>query len=318
MILGRHSRSGASRRWPLLVAACLAFAPPARAQGAPAPVDSPAEQAPAPDAAAAAAAKAACVRSFTEAQALHQKGELLRARAELQACGREICPDAIRAQCVRWLRQVEESLPSIVVTAVDTAGNDRADVRVLVDGELTRSALDGQPLELDPGVHELRLELSGAAPVVRRIVVAQGERLRRLSVRFETGRPPPRRHAPPPRPPTAPAAPEAAGTPAGPSPLVYVGFGLGAAGLLAGTITGVLSLVSAAALEDDCPGRICPPEKQDDIDTGRAVAHASTASFALGAAGAATGLVALLLGPKSAPAAAARAPGRAFLLELRF
>ena len=56
-----------------------------------------------------------------------RSGKLLAARAALLACSREICPDAVRGDCVDWLEDVNRSVPSVVVTARD-CGVDVVDV----------------------------------------------------------------------------------------------------------------------------------------------------------------------------------------------
>jgi len=97
------------------------------------------------------------------------------------------------------------------------------------------------------------------------------------------------------------------------SPLVWVGFGVGAAGLVAGTITGAVALSKTAKLRDTCGSTICGPQHEDDVQRAEAIAHGSTVSFALGGAGVALGLVALLWlsggddesGPAGAPQGAA-------------
>jgi hypothetical protein len=93
--------------------------------------------------------------------------------------------------------------------------------------------------------------------------------------------------------------PDGGDTPAEPSsgglsPLVWVGFGVGAAGLLVGGITGGIAAGKASDLKDRCPDNACPREEtEDDYDSTYTMAHVSTVGFVVGGAGAALGLVAL-------------------------
>ncbi len=80
------------------------------------------------------------------------------------------------------------------------------------------------------------------------------------------------------------------------SPWVYVGFGVGGAGLLSWAITGGISLSQSNALKDECGADgVCPPEREGDLDTATSLAHVATASFALGLVGTGVGVTALLL-----------------------
>src|SRR5262249_27826056 len=80
------------------------------------------------------------------------------------------------------LEVVEESMPSVVFRALDAEGHDVIDVRVLVDGALLTTELDGRAWPLDPGVHVIRYEHGGAAAVEERAVVQQGQKNRLLTL----------------------------------------------------------------------------------------------------------------------------------------
>jgi hypothetical protein len=246
-------------------------------------------------------ATAACLDAFAEAQRLRRKGQLLASRDQLVRCSLPACPALLANRCVPWLDEVNAAVPSILLAARDPAGDDTVAVRVLVDGSVIRQRLDGRPIQIDPGMHRLRFELEGADPIERSIALVEGEKGRRLDLRFQA--PPIEMDLLEPEP-----APEPGYTP---SPLVWVGFGVGAAGFVVGTVTGALSLAKAADLRDACPDDTCDESLRDDHDEGLALAHAATASFAVGAAGAVLGVVALLfLGePPLVGGPASRGPG---------
>jgi hypothetical protein len=81
------------------------------------------------------------------------------------------------------------------------------------------------------------------------------------------------------------------------SPLVFVGFGVGAAGLIAGTITGALSLSQTSSIKDKCDATTgaCPPDTAEDISGANTLANVSNITFAVGAAGVAVGVVGIFL-----------------------
>lgn len=128
-------------------------------------------------------AKLACVHRHEEAQVARRSGKLLAARAALLACSREICPDAVRGDCVDWLEDVNRSVPSVVVAARDR-GLDVADVKVFLDGELVATRLTGSALEADPGEHHFRFELARGPVVERTVLMSEGMRNRPIEVEF--------------------------------------------------------------------------------------------------------------------------------------
>jgi len=78
------------------------------------------------------------------------------------------------------------------------------------------------------------------------------------------------------------------------SPVAWTAFGVGAAGLLVGSVTGSIALSQSDALSKSCEDGNCTPERESERDRIRVIAHASTASFIVAGAGAATGLVLVL------------------------
>ncbi|HEX8794323.1 MAG TPA: hypothetical protein VF765_25440 [Polyangiaceae bacterium] len=132
-----------------------------------------------------------CFSSAETAQKLRAQGHLREARERLLTCAQKECPTAVQSDCSTWLAQVEADLPSIVVQAHDTQGNDLPDVAVLVDGSRVADRLDGRPIELDPGPHALRLERSGSQPVDRSIVLVEGQKERQVEATLEAVAAPP-------------------------------------------------------------------------------------------------------------------------------
>lgn len=124
--------------------------------------------------------KRTCVDASDHAQTERADGHLAAARAELLVCSREACPPLVRQFCEKWLGEVWAASPSIVIRMNDSQRHDMTDVRVLVDGALVATALEGRPLDIDPGVHVLRYEPVGAPAFEHKIVVVEGEKNRVL------------------------------------------------------------------------------------------------------------------------------------------
>lgn len=85
-------------------------------------------------------------------------------------------------------------------------------------------------------------------------------------------------------------------------------IGLGIAGLAIGAVTGILAIVEEGDASSACPdaARCTSPAGLDAAASGKALAGVSTASFAVGLAGAAAGVIVLVAGNR-APAAPAAA-----------
>ncbi len=93
-------------------------------------------------------------------------------------------------------------------------------------------------------------------------------------------------------PPPPPAVPPTS-TPPSPSPApFYAAAGVGAVGLLVGTVGGVLALSSKSTVKEECAGVVCSRRGLDAVESGRTRANVSTAGFVLGVlgVGAAAGL----------------------------
>jgi hypothetical protein len=131
-----------------------------------------------------AADKAACVASYESTQKLKKDGKLKAAHDEALTCAAAGCPSWVRDECAGWLVELDKSLPTIVASAQDGDGNDLEEVAVSVDGETVAKTLDGKPIAVDPGTHTLLFEWSNGRTVDKKLVIAAGERNRRVSVKF--------------------------------------------------------------------------------------------------------------------------------------
>ena len=79
------------------------------------------------------------------------------------------------------------------------------------------------------------------------------------------------------------------------SPLVWIGFGLGGAGLVVGTVTGIVSAVRTSDLKTECAQNVCPSSAAGDIDSAMLLANVSNVGLAVGAAGVLLGIVGIVI-----------------------
>jgi len=128
--------------------------------------------------------KAQCLEAHERAQSLRSTASLRAAREQLLVCSADACPSLVKVDCTKWLPDLEKDLPTIVVRAKDGAGNEIADVRVVVDGVEVAKYLDGKPIAVDPGAHAFRYEREGSPAVEAQVVIRAGEKNRTLAVTF--------------------------------------------------------------------------------------------------------------------------------------
>ena len=128
--------------------------------------------------------KQRCVTASEEGQELRDNGNYRRAREAFSTCARETCPQLVRRDCANWQAELEDAWPSVIVSAKDGKGDDLVDVRVLLDGELLASKLDGKPTRVNPGEHVLRCEADGYPTTESRVVIRAGEKNRVIEVQL--------------------------------------------------------------------------------------------------------------------------------------
>jgi hypothetical protein len=200
-------------------------------------------------------------------------------------------------------------------------------VTVTLDGTPVPSDALGAARLVNPGKHEIVAAPTSGAHASASVELKEGES-RSVELHVTLASPP----SPPAGPASTPGSTSASstGTHAGPggadgsSPgeaapaqtqaggraFVYGGFGLAAAGLAVGAVTGLIAMGKASSVNDACRNTLnCPRSIDDDLQTGRTMGTVATVSFAAAGVGAAMGVVALLVGNKkeSAPATAAAA-----------
>ena len=118
-----------------------------------------------------------CVASYQQAQISRQDGDLLKAQQELVSCAGAGCPDAMQADCSRWLEEVQTALPSVVFRAVTPSGADIADARMELDAQPAR-VLDGRSMTSNPGTHQVTVSAPHFAPVTLQVQFVEGQKLR--------------------------------------------------------------------------------------------------------------------------------------------
>jgi hypothetical protein len=185
--------------------------------------------------------KAACLDATGKGQTLRDAHKLVEARDQFRVCAAASCPAVLQADCASFLAEVERLLPTVVPSAKSSAGDDLADVKVLVDGVLLRSKLSGEAVAIDPGAHLFHFEGSDGKTADRQVIIREVEKGQPVAVVLVGA---------------ASAGSERAGTvtesklPLGASwwrPLGYVASGVGVTGVGVGAVLGVMAMTGKSA-----------------------------------------------------------------------
>jgi hypothetical protein len=201
--------------------------------------------------------KRMCVAASTDAQTLRQEDKLLEARDKLRTCASDPCPAVVKAQCARWLGEIEPQIPTVIVRAQDSAGRDLLDATVTFDG---RAGAVGRPETVDPGPHLVVVAQADGTKKEAKFLVVDGDKSRVLLVTM----------------PAVVSAPTQASTPSAIPTGVWVLGGIGVAAL---ATSGVFAFVTESDLSN--LRHTCSPTCSDaQMQTGKT--HALVTDVALG------------------------------------
>ncbi len=175
-----------------------------------------------------------CSASHASGQREVKAGRLRLASELFTTCGSdESCPDQIRTECTEFLESVRQTIPTVILSVIDDAGNDVSNVRVFSTDELLTEQLDGRAIELDPGKHRLRFVLPWGDVLSSDVLIREGEKNRLVEVRLPKKGGAPADEAEPATEPSTPSKPAEAGS----TPVAaYVATGLAVVGF--GTFAG--------------------------------------------------------------------------------
>lgn len=162
---------------------------------------------------------------------------------------------------------------------------------VTIDNENVPSAGLGVPRNVDPGQHTVKAAADGYQAAETTFTVGDAgnaEAKLTLTKLATTATPPPT---------TGPTSSPTTTTERDHT-YAYIGFGVGAAGLVLGAITGGIALGKHSDLDKACTGGKCPSDKKDDVSSYHTVATLSTVGFIVAGVGVAAGAALWFLGPK--------------------
>lgn len=215
----------------------------------------------------------ACLSNHRRGQVLRRDNKLLESREVLQQCSTPQCPTVIVRDCLDWLQQLQRQIPSITFH-VTADGVSRNDARIFIDGEPLLERQRGKALDLNPGIHRVRVLLPPHPPFESDVIVSEGDQFRIVEVRLDATAPPP--------PPVEPAPEPQPDVPMHrPTPIAtYVFGGIG----LAAGLSGAGWAVSSWSLRRDLEQSCAPRCRTEGINVLRQRALIADISFGVGAA----------------------------------
>jgi hypothetical protein len=216
---------------------------------------------------------------------MRDHGQLLAARAQFRSCAQPVCPSVVVKSCTEWLIELDQRIPSIVLRVRGHAAQDLPHANVLVDDVVV--PLDGRPIELDPGAHDISANAPGWLGNAHKVLLADGEQRRLVLLELRRESPQvssePAAAAPPPR--------------SAPTPRDTTSFRVPMGSWILGGV-GVVGIAGFAVLRAEAAGELsrlratCAPDCMPSLtEPGRHYATAADVSLAVGAvalAGAAT------------------------------
>ncbi len=236
------------------------------------------------------------------ARALGKMGKLVEARdIALQVTRMPVQPGEhavfgeAREEARRLSEDIEPRIPSVQVKLTGDA--PPKGVKVQIDGRELPGAAALLPRAVNPGKVVVVVRGEGIETATAEVLVSERE-AREVEVQLRAGSDS-----------SVSDTSQLATGPTATSPLVYVGFGIGAVGLIAGTATGLMANSQTSDLKDKCGDSVCPPSLHGDYDSANRMATISNVSFGVGLVGIGLGVYGLVTGSGGENANVGRSEG---------
>ncbi len=216
-------------------------------------------------------------------------GELLTAYETFVDILIEDIPNYAPAQFQKAKREAQTEADAlraqIATVMVRVSGVPSDDVTVMVDDMPIASVRLAHPIGVTEGAHTVEARADDAESVSKRVEGVVGQTVSvELAIERSTSETP-----------TVESDTGDDGFPV----LGTVILAVGTAALVAGAITGVLTLNKASEIKEKCTGTTCPLAQQSETDDAKLIGNVSTAMFIAGGVLAATGIVLIIVGPTS-------------------
>jgi hypothetical protein len=213
-------------------------------------------------------------------------------------------PPAFTTALQRAQQVLDKALPRIAVIHVAVAAPPGTKIALSVDGEKISDVFIDADRPTDPGLHTVQASSPGFYPASTKVALKDSE-TKRIELKLEADPNYKVAVAPTPTPETpTPIAPPPEEPPPSRVP-AYAAFGVGGAGVVVGTITGIMALGRKSDATTNCPQSRCIAGSQGeaDLSAAKTLGTASTVGFIVGGVVIATGVVLLFTSSSSTPPA---------------
>ena len=209
-----------------------------------------------------------------------------------------------RAKMEELDNTLESKIPALNIVVQGAAQGETA--TIVVDGAPLPAAVTGLPRRVNTGRHTVVVK-TATMQGEQTVDVKEGEQ-KEVQVTLTAAAnnpeatPPEGEPTPQPEHPSEPSGP----TSHSPTVLTFVGIGVGGAGLIAGAVTGLLSMSKTSSLKTEClPGGHCTSDHGlSDYNSASSLATISDIGFIAGGVGAAVAVISLIVGHQASTAAA--------------
>jgi hypothetical protein len=97
-----------------------------------------------------------CAAAYEYTQRSQQRSELLSAAEHAERCARPTCPALLRDECSRWIGEIRQKLPGLMVHVRAADGCTRDAAKIEVSGT-SRKDVESESWLVDPGRHDVRV-----------------------------------------------------------------------------------------------------------------------------------------------------------------
>ena len=233
-------------------------------------------------------------------------GELVEARDTIAAIRRvppkpnEPAPfKEARAKAEELDTSLNGRVPSLNISIKGAAAGDTPTVSI--DGEALPLGVIGLPRAVDPGHHVVIAKTAGAE-AKQELDVNEGEQ-KPVELTLVAVAAPPGTEERSSEPASEPEAPPPATRSHGPTVLTWAGVALAGAGVVAGTVTGLMSMSKKSALQTECKNDVCGPSSYSDYSAANAYATVSTIGFVAAGVGGVVAAITMIVGHREPGAA---------------
>jgi len=194
-------------------------------------------------------------------------------------------------------------MPRIAGLTIQLRGVKPEQAQITLDGKEVPSAFVGEQQPVDPGEHQIKVQ-AGDQEVEKSATLGEGDKqvlvieLEPIAATAESpGKPAP----------MSGVSKGNRGEPGEPGgrpwqkTATWISLGVGGAGLILGSVTGVMALGKRKSLDDSgCVNHVCPDDQQDNVDSYNRLRTFSTVGFIAGGVGLAAAGTLFLTAPKGA------------------